>query len=68
MERTSHSYPGYHGQLFARDGKIHDPFVTLEDLFRNLPEDVTFDVELSNFTLCPILPPCYSQKSARCAF
>jgi hypothetical protein len=54
MERTLHLYPGYHGQLVAKDGKIHEPFVSLAELFRSLPEDVTFDIELSSCKPCPV--------------
>ncbi|EEP82153.1 predicted protein [Uncinocarpus reesii 1704] len=43
MEHTL-NYPNYKANL--RNYSIHEPFVTLEQLFHNLPEEVSFDIEL----------------------
>ncbi|KAH7310569.1 Glycerophosphoryl diester phosphodiesterase family-domain-containing protein [Stachybotrys elegans] len=38
------NYPGYKPNL--RNHSIHEPFITLVDLFRGLPEDIPLDIEL----------------------
>ncbi len=42
------NYPGYKANV--RGYNIHEPFVKLEELFHNIPEEIAFDIELSNFT------------------
>lgn len=44
------NHPDYKPNL--RSHSIREPFVTLEELFHSLPEEVPFDIELSNY-----LPP-----------
>jgi glycerophosphodiester phosphodiesterase len=39
------NYPGYKPNL--RNHSIHQPFITLVELFRGLPENLTLDIELS---------------------
>uniref|UniRef100_A0A0B7K4J9 GP-PDE domain-containing protein n=1 Tax=Bionectria ochroleuca TaxID=29856 RepID=A0A0B7K4J9_BIOOC len=41
------NYPGYKPNL--RHHSIHEPFITLEELFCRLPEDIPLDIELSMF-------------------
>lgn len=41
------NYPGYKPNL--RSHSIREPFVTLGELFHSLPEEVPFDIELSNY-------------------
>ncbi|CAG9990204.1 unnamed protein product [Clonostachys byssicola] len=39
------NYPGYKPNL--RHHSIHEPFITLEELFCSLPEDIPLDIELN---------------------
>ncbi|KAM5367642.1 hypothetical protein ACJZ2D_009923 [Fusarium nematophilum] len=43
MKRTL-NYPGYKPNL--RNHSIHEPFITLVELFRGLPEDIPLDIKL----------------------
>jgi len=56
MERTLSSYPGYRGNIILRAEKIHEPFVSLEQLLHGLPEDVAFDIEISSFSQIRLHP------------